>query len=82
MLILFYHTFILLVNSLFNFILLLLTLYIYTVLYSIYILINSRSLESWRGLYRQLLYIYTHCNTVIFPAIKHKKPDLPVPYPA
>nr|DAW62324.1 MAG TPA: hypothetical protein [Caudoviricetes sp.] len=41
MLILFYHTFILLVNSLFNFIftvtVLLLTLYIYTVLYSIYI---------------------------------------------
>nr|DAH49931.1 MAG TPA: hypothetical protein [Bacteriophage sp.] len=29
--------------------LLLLTLYIYTVLYSI-VLINSRSLESWRGL--------------------------------
>nr|DAL19297.1 MAG TPA_asm: hypothetical protein [Caudoviricetes sp.] len=46
--------------------------YIYTVLYSIYILINSRALESWRGLYRQLLYIYTPCNTVIFRLLNTK----------
>nr|DAF65497.1 MAG TPA: hypothetical protein [Siphoviridae sp. ctbbV81] len=29
-------------------------------------------MESWRGLYRQLLYIYTLCNTFIFQLLNTK----------